>query len=61
MYMEISAMIPALTAQAQLPIDIGTAVLDMSLENLETMSDGMKRIMELSVNPGLGANIDISV
>lgn len=59
--MEISALIPALTAQAQLPIDIGTAVLDMSLEHLDSMGDGMKRMMELSVNPDLGANIDISV
>lgn len=59
--MEISAMIPALAAQAQLPTDIGVALLDMSLDNLETLGDGMKRMMELSVNPGLGANIDISV
>ncbi len=59
--MEVSALIPALTAQAQLPVDIGVALLDMNLDNLETMGDGMKRMMELSVNPGLGANIDISV
>ncbi len=59
--MEISAMIPALAAQAQLPTDIGIALLDKSLENLETMGDGMKHMMELSVNPDLGANIDISV
>lgn len=59
--MEISALIPALTAQAQLPIDVSTAVLDMSLDTLDSMGEGMKRMMELSVNPGLGANIDISV
>lgn len=59
--MEISALIPALAAQAQLPIDVSTAVLDMSLETLDSMGEGMKHMMELSVNPGLGANIDISV
>lgn len=59
--MEISALIPALTAQAQLPVDVSTAVLDMSLDTLDSMGEGMKRMMELSVNPGLGANIDISV
>ncbi len=59
--MEVSALIPALTAQAQLPVDIGVALLDMNLDNLEAMGDGMKHMMELSVNPSLGANIDISV
>ena len=59
--MEISALIPALTAQAQLPIDVSTAVLDMSLDTLDSMGEGMKRMMELSVNPGVCSNIDISV
>ena len=60
--MDISAAtLSPLAAHMQLPIDIGTAVLDMAMEDLEALGDGMKRLMELSVNPGLGANIDISV
>ena len=59
--MDISASLSPLAAHMQLPIDIGTAVLDMAMEDLEALGDGMKRLMELSVNPGLGANIDISV
>ena len=59
--MDISASLSPLAAHMQLPIDIGTAVLDMSMEDLEALGDGMKRMLELSVDPGLGANIDISV
>lgn len=59
--MDISASLSPLAAHMQLPIDIGMAVLDMSMEDLKALGDGMKRMMELSVNPGLGANIDISV
>lgn len=36
-------------------------VLSMSLDDLETAGDGLRKMMEMSVNPGLGANIDVSV
>ena len=36
-------------------------VLSMSLDDLETSGDGLRKMMEMSVNPGLGANIDVSV
>ncbi len=39
--------------------DVSVAVLDMSLETIENMGDGMTKIMEQSINPELGQNIDI--
>ncbi len=41
--------------------DIGTAVLAKNLDTLKTAGDAMVKMMEQSVNPGLGANIDIRV
>lgn len=38
-----------------------TAVLGMSLDLLETSGEGMVKMMELSVNPNIGSNIDVSV
>ncbi len=46
---------------ANVQSDFGMAMLDKSLETMETMGDGMKKIMETSVNPHLGGNIDMSV
>ena len=36
-------------------------VLAMSLDNLEIAGDGLQKMMEMSVNPHIGANIDISL
>ena len=44
-----------------LPIEIGAAVLDKSLEAIEEQGQGLIKLMEASVNPNLGANIDIKV
>lgn len=41
--------------------ELGTAVLGMALDDYDAMSAGMKKMMELSVNPEIGSNIDISV
>lgn len=38
-----------------------TAVLSMSLDMVETAGANMIKMMELSVNPNVGSNIDISV
>ena len=40
---------------------IGTAVLKMSLDTIQTGSDAMIKMMEQSVNPNLGMNIDLRV
>ena len=44
-----------------LPIEIGAAVLDKSLEAIEEQGQGIIKMMEASVNPDLGQNIDIKV
>mgnify|MGYP001106686149 CR=1 FL=1 len=53
-------------AQTNLLSDVGTAMLSKSLDMAETMGASMTDLldsaaMERSVNPDLGANIDISI
>ena len=40
---------------------IGIKMLDNMMEQTEIQSEEMLKAMELSVNPGLGANIDVRV
>ncbi|MBR5800858.1 MAG: YjfB family protein [Lachnospiraceae bacterium] len=62
--MDIAALSMTL-ANIELGDRIGTAVLDKALESAEvagaSMIQMMDRSMELSVNPGIGGNFDISV
>ena len=44
-----------------LPTEIGVAVLDKSLDAIEEQGQGLIKLMEASVNPNLGQNIDIKV
>lgn len=51
-------------SQAKAVTDVGTAVLAKSLDMMEMLGDGMvemmqRSMMENSVMPNLGANIDI--
>lgn len=53
-------------SQAQLATDVGTAMLAKSLDFVETAGAGMidmmeRSMMENSVTPNLGGNIDIMV
>lgn len=58
--MDISLL--SLTAgQINVQNDVGVAMLSKSLDMMDTMGDGMQKIMEQSVNPHIGSNIDISV
>ncbi|MDF2588796.1 MAG: putative motility protein [Anaerocolumna sp.] len=41
--------------------NIGTAVLTMSLDTLETSGDNLVKMMEQSVNPNLGQSVDIKL
>ena len=41
--------------------EVGTAMLGKSLDLMQTMSDSMTKMMEQSVNPAVGGNIDIGV
>lgn len=52
-------------AQTQTLSDIGIAVLSKSLDSMEASGDQlvdmMQSSMELSINPALGANIDLLI
>lgn len=55
------ADISVVNSQASLMRDIGTAVLSMSLDTVETTGENMVKMMEQSVNPHIGSNFDVSV
>lgn len=53
-------------SQAKAVTDVGTAVLAKSLDMMEVLGDGMvemmqRSMMENSVTPNLGGNIDIMI
>ncbi len=58
--MDIAALSTALS-MTEVQSQVGVAILDNSLENMEVMGDGMRKILESSVTPHLGQNIDVSV
>lgn len=58
--MDIAAISISLNS-ASLCNQIGAAVLSKSLDNLEVMGEGMRKIMEASVQPHLGQNVDYSI
>lgn len=58
--MDIAALSTALS-MTEVQSQIGVAVLDNSLENMEVMGDGMRKILESSVTPHLGQNVDVSI
>lgn len=58
--MDIASLSTALS-MTQLNSDIGVLMLSKQLDTAETMGDSMIKLMEQSVNPHLGGNIDISV
>ncbi len=63
--MDIAGLSTALSTN-QIQTQVSTAVLDKSMDTLETLGQGMVQMidaaaMELSVNPHLGANIDMRI
>lgn len=60
MTMDITQVVASIPTM-NLGNEIATAVMKLSLDNLETAGDGLKKMMEMSVNPSLGGNIDISI
>ncbi len=50
-----------MNTQASTMNAVGFAVLDMSMETVEEAGDSMVKMMEQSVTPHLGQNIDVSV
>lgn len=60
MNMDITAVAAAIPTM-NLGNAIAAKVAKLAMDQMETAGDGMKKIMEMSVNPNLGANIDISI
>ena len=58
--MDIASLSTAMSTQNILN-DVSVAMLSKSLETVEDMGDGMVKIMESSVTPYLGQNIDYYV
>ena len=48
-------------AQHRVASDVNTALLGKALDMQDVMSDSLTKMMEQSVTPYLGGNIDISV
>ena len=48
-------------AQNNIMTNVGVALLDNSLEQSEGVSAELTKMMELSVNPNVGGNFDMSV
>jgi len=57
--MDIASLSMAMST-SKLSSDVGIAVLGKSLDSLKQAGDGMLKIMESSVTPNLGQNIDYS-
>ena len=58
--MDIASLSMAMSTQNVLN-DVGVAMLSKSLDTVEDMGNGMIKIMESSVTPYLGQNIDYYV
>lgn len=48
-------------AQTNVVTQASTQVLKLSMDQAETQGAAMTKMMELSVNPGLGANLDVRI
>ena len=58
--MDIASLSTAMSTQNILN-DVSVAMLSKSLDTVEDMGDGMVKVMESSVTPYLGQNIDYYV
>ncbi len=58
--MDIAALSTALS-MSQLNNQVSTQVLSMSLDSFQDIGDGMQKMLEMSVMPELGGNIDVSL
>ena len=58
--MDIAGLSTAMST-ARVQDDIGVAVLRKNLDTIETAGNGLQKMMEASVNPNLGQNIDYSI
>lgn len=55
------ARLSSATSQSQLMTNVGVAVLSKQLDTLKESGANMIKMMEQSVNPNVGQNIDITL
>lgn len=55
------ASLSMVQSSVKLGSDVGVAMLSKSLDNLEVAGESLTKAMELSVNPSIGGNFDMSV
>lgn len=55
------AMVSMALSHNQIMTNIGTAVLAQTLDTIEVGSDSLLKMMEQSVNPNIGQNVDIKL
>lgn len=55
------AMLSMLQSQSKILTDVNTALLDKNLDTVEELGDGLVKMMEQSVTPYLGQNIDFKI
>ena len=60
MYMDIAALSMA-SSQANIMTQVNTALLSMNLDTVENASKNMIKVLEQSVSPNLGQNIDVTI
>lgn len=58
--MDIPALSMAMSSAA-LSQQASVQVMSMSLDNMRDMGDGLRKMLEMSVAPNVGGNIDVSV
>ncbi len=59
--MTISSITPNPNTMSGSNLVIGTAVLAKSLDSFEQSGEGLVKLMEQSVNPNIGMNIDLKI
>jgi hypothetical protein len=55
------ATLSSCMSTAELQNDIGIAVMSKALDQFEQTGEGMQKVLESSINPNLGQNIDYHV
>lgn len=57
--MEIGGFSPIAMSAANVMNDISIKVLSQNLDTMESLGNGMVKMMEMSVSPHIGGNIDV--
>ena len=57
--MEIGGFSPVAMSAANMMNDISIKVLSQNLDTMESLGNGMVKMMEMSVSPHVGGNIDV--